>query len=146
MEGAVIHIGSMSKLIAPAMRTGFMVADRRFTDQILPLKAAASKGVTGIVQYVLYRMLEENDMYVQIGKICDAYRKKLLEMERCMDRYFPAPVKHSSPDGGMYIWVTMPEGTNCAGSRLSASIYRLRREMGSASGSRRNVPACGLIL
>ncbi|MCI8948359.1 MAG: hypothetical protein HFI91_15225 [Lachnospiraceae bacterium] len=112
MEGAVIHIGSMSKLIAPAMRTGFMVADRRFTDQILPLKAAASKGVTGIVQYVLYRMLEENDMYVQIGKICDAYRKKLLEMERCMDRYFPDPVEHSSPDGGMYIWVTMPEGTN----------------------------------
>ena len=112
MEGAVIHIGSMSKLIAPAMRTGFMVADRRFTDQILPLKAAASKGVTGIVQYVLYRMLEENDMYVQIGKTCDAYRKKLLEMERCMDRYFPDPVEHSSPDGGMYIWVTMPEGTN----------------------------------
>lgn len=108
-EGAVIYIGSMSKLIAPAIRVGFMVANKEFIKRIIPIKAVSTNGVTNIIQYALWKMFEENDMYGYIQKICDVYAQKLFLMEKCMDEYFPKTVIHSSPDGGMYIWTTLPE-------------------------------------
>lgn len=110
IEGIVVYIGSMSKLIAPAMRTGFMIANKTFIDKVISIKAVSTNGLTNIIQYALWKMFEENDMYMQIQKICDVYAKKLFLMEESMDQYFPEVVKHSSPDGGMYIWVTMPDG------------------------------------
>lgn len=109
-EGAVIYVGSMSKLIAPAMRVGFMAADQEFIKRVIPIKAVSTNGVTSIMQYALYKMFEENDIYAQIQKICDVYAKKLFLMEKGMKQYFPESVKYSSPDGGMYIWVTLPAG------------------------------------
>lgn len=111
-EGAVIYVSSMSKLIAPAVRVGFLVANKKLIDRMIPVKAVSTNGVSSIIQHALWRMFEENDMYLQIQKICDVYAKKLILMEECMDKYFPETVKHSSPDGGMYIWVTLPEGAN----------------------------------
>jgi 2-aminoadipate transaminase len=111
-EGAVAYINSMSKLIAPAMRVGFLVANKEFIKRIIPIKAVSTNGVTSIIQFALWKMFEENDMYAQIQKICDVYSKKLFLMEKSMDKYFPEGVKHSSPDGGMYIWVTLPDGTD----------------------------------
>ncbi len=109
-KGVVVYIGSVSKWISPAMRIGFMVADKQFINRIIPLKAVFSNGVTGITQYALWKMMEENDLYGQIQKICDLYAGKLTLMEESMDQYFPESVIHSSPDGGMYIWVTLPAG------------------------------------
>ncbi len=114
-EGAVIYISSMSKLIAPAVRVGFLAADKRLIDRMIPVKAVSTNGVSSIVQYALWRMFEENDMYEQIQKICGVYAKKCILMEECMDNYFPASVIHSSPDGGMYIWVTLPKGADIQG-------------------------------
>ncbi len=111
-EGAVAYISSMSKLIAPAMRVGYLVADKALIKRIIPIKAVSTNGVTSIIQYALWRMFEENDMYEQIQKICDVYAKKLFLMEESMDKYFPRTVKRSSPDGGMYIWVTLPDGSD----------------------------------
>lgn len=111
-EGAVIYISSMSKLIAPAVRVGFMAANRNLIDRIIPIKAVSTNGVTSIIQYALWKMFEENDMYEQIEKICEVYKKKLILMEEKMNLYFPDSVTHSSPDGGMYIWVTLPEGAD----------------------------------
>lgn len=111
-EGAVIYVGSMSKMIAPAMRVGFMDANKEFIKRIITIKAVSSNGVTNVMQHVLWRMFSENDMYNQIQKVCDINTKKLLLTEECMERYFPVTVKHSSPDGGMYIWVTLPDGAD----------------------------------
>lgn len=112
MEGAVAYISSISKLIAPAMRVGFLAANKDFIKRIIPMKAVSTNGVISIIQYALWRMFEENDMYAQILKICDVYSKKLFLMEECMDKFFPKPISYSHPDGGMYIWVTLPEGTD----------------------------------
>ena len=111
-EGAVFYICTMSKLIAPAMRIGFLAANKEFIQKVIPIKAVSTNGVTSIIQYALWKMFEENDMYEQIRKICDIYGKKLFLMEECMDKYFPEPVRHSSPDGGMYIWTTLPQGAD----------------------------------
>lgn len=109
-KGVVVYISSVSKWISPAMRIGFMVANNEFINRIIPIKAISSNGVTSITQYALWRMMEENDMNDQIQKICTLYKQKLTLMEESMEQCFPESVKRSSPDGGMYIWVTLPKG------------------------------------
>lgn len=111
-DGAVVYISSVSKLIAPAMRIGFLAADKEFIRRVIPIKAVSTNGVTNIIQYALWKMFEENNMHLQIKRICDAYAEKLFLMEKCMDEYFPKTVIHSSPDGGMFIWTTLPEGSD----------------------------------
>ena len=111
-SGYIVYVGSLSKIIAPAMRIGFMVGDKEFIDRILPLKGVSSNGVNTILQEAAFLMFSENDIYSEIDKIIELYSKKMMTMLDCMDKYFPSGVKHSSPDGGMYIWVTMPEGTD----------------------------------
>lgn len=112
ITGNVIYLCSMSKLIAPAVRTGFMVADKQFIQKATVIKAVSTNGVTTIIQSALCKMFEENDMYHEIQKICAVYKERLNTMENCMQKYFPQRVKFSRPDGGMYIWVTMPEGVD----------------------------------
>lgn len=109
-EGVVVYIGSVSKVIAPAMRIGYIVANKEFIKHITLLKETSTNEMSYIMQYALYKMLEENDAYAQIREICDVYAKKLSLMEESMDKHFPKTVRRSSPDGGMYIWVTLPEG------------------------------------
>lgn len=111
-EGVVIYVGSVSKVIAPAMRIGYIAANKKFIKHVILLKEASTNGILCITQYALWKMLKESDIYDQIQKIRDVYAKKLFLMEESMDKYFPKAVRHSLPDGGMYIWVTLPEGSD----------------------------------
>ena len=112
VEGIVVYVSSVSKWLVPAMRVGFMVANKELIKRILPVKAVSSNGVTAILQYALLKILEENDIYGHIDQICSLYAKKILCMKECMDEYFPEGVRRSDPDGGMYIWATLPEGAD----------------------------------
>lgn len=111
-EGVVIYVGSVSKVIAPAMRIGYIAANKEFIRHVIPLKETSTNEASCIMQYALWKMLEGNDMYAQIQKVCDVYASKLFLMEKSMDKHFPETVSRSSPDGGMYIWVTLPKGSD----------------------------------
>lgn len=108
-KGCVVYLCSMSKLIAPAMRIAFLVANKQLINKFAVIKAVTTNGVSQITQKALHIMFEENDMYSEIAKICSVYEEKLECMETSIQKYFPQNVKHSHPNGGMYLWVTMPE-------------------------------------
>lgn len=114
-EGAVIYVGSVSKTIAPGIRIGYMAADKNFIKKIIPMKAVSSNGVPSMIQHALWRMYEETDIDGRIREICDLYAKKLQTMVESMDRCLPASVRYTCPEGGMYVWVTMTEGTDIMG-------------------------------
>lgn len=122
-EGTVIYISSVSKWIAPAMRVGVMVANQELISRFVLIKEAYTANESiDMNQYALWKMFRENDMREQIQKVCEIYGKKFLLMQKCMDRYFPVSVKRSSPDGGMYIWVTLPEGSDAMSFCKKAAI------------------------
>lgn len=107
--GNVVYLSSMSKIIAPTARIGLMVANKKFINKIITIKAVSSNGVSTILQRAFNKLFEENDMDAEIQKICNLYSQKLNVMEESIRKYFPSRVKYLKPDGGMFIWVTMPD-------------------------------------
>ena len=111
-QGIVVYISTMSKYVAPAVRIGYMIADKKFVDRCIPIKAVTSNGVSNIMQYAIWRMFDELDMDQEIARISKVYSNKLKTMENSMDVLLPDEVTRTSPDGGMYIWVTLPRDMN----------------------------------
>ena len=61
---------------------------------------------------IVDKYLEEYDFDAQIKRGCDLYKSQCECMLSCMDKYFPDNVKYTRPEGGIFLWCTLPEGVN----------------------------------
>lgn len=108
----VIHMGSFSKIISPGLRVGWAVAD---TDIILKLtmaKQASDVHTNSLAQQAIYRYVTTNDLDEHIKRTIAIYRVQRDTMLEAMAAYFPAGCKWNKPEGGMFIWVKLPEGAD----------------------------------
>ncbi|OPY39755.1 MAG: Aspartate aminotransferase [Methanoregulaceae archaeon PtaU1.Bin222] len=106
----VALLGSFSKIVAPGMRLGWLCARKEIIDQAITAKQASDLHSNILSQRILYRYLVENDIDSHISRINSAYRTQCNLMLRLMDDLFPEEVSYTRPDGGMFIWLTLPEG------------------------------------
>ena len=108
-----IFLGTFSKTVTPGMRTGFIISENRELLKYISVAKEAGDLHTNIFsQYVIWDYLEHNDLDAHIAKIKALYKKQAQAMMAAMDRYFPPGVKYTKPDGGMFLWVTLPEGVS----------------------------------
>lgn len=108
-----ILLGTFSKTVAPGMRTGFLISENRELLHYLSVAKEACDLHTNIFsQYILWDYLENNDLDAHIAKIKTLYQKQAQAMTDAMARYFPAMVRYTKPKGGMFLWVTLPEGVS----------------------------------
>ena len=108
-----ILLGTFSKTVAPGMRTGFLISENRELLHYLSVAKEACDLHTNIFsQYILWDYLENNDLDAHIAKIKALYQKQAQAMTDAMARYFPAMVRYTKPKGGMFLWVTLPEGVS----------------------------------
>jgi DNA-binding transcriptional MocR family regulator len=114
------YCGTFSKTLAPGLRIGWVVANSDVVRKLVLIKQAADLHSSTINQMVIGKVAER--LYdEQIAKIRKTYghrRKKMLE---AMDRHMPAGVEWTRPEGGMFVWVTLPEGMDGA-SLLAQSL------------------------
>lgn len=112
LENSIL-LGTFSKTVTPGMRTGFIISKNRELLKYLSVAKEAGDLHTNIFsQYVIWDYLEHNDLDAHIAKIKDLYKKQAQAMMDAMDRYFPSGVKYTKPNGGMFLWVTLPEGVS----------------------------------
>lgn len=112
LENSIL-LGTFSKTVTPGMRTGFIISENRELLKYLSVAKEAGDLHTNIFsQYVIWDYLEHNDLDAHIAKIKALYKKQAQAMMDAMDRYFPPGVKYTKPDGGMFLWVTLPEGVS----------------------------------
>lgn len=111
-NGRVIYVGSFSKTLAPGLRVGFAVAHADVMDRIVVVKQVNDVHTTLLTQMMVDRFLEEYDFDEQIKKGCELYKSQCECMLNAMDRFFPEGVSYTRPDGGIFLWVTLPEGVN----------------------------------
>ena len=108
-----ILLGTFSKIITPGMRTGFLISENKELLRYISIAKEASDLHTNIFsQYLLWDYLANNDLEAHIAKIKTLYQKQAQAMMDAMDRYFPSTVKYTKPHGGMFLWVTLPEGVS----------------------------------
>ncbi|WP_105957108.1 aminotransferase-like domain-containing protein [Apilactobacillus quenuiae] len=111
-DGHVIYMSTFSKILAPGMRLGWIVADKKFVDMFVVMKQSADLHSDNLSQYIIARFMEENDLDAHIQKIRDVYYSRASMMIKEIDEQFPKGVKHSNPEGGMFIWVEVPGNIN----------------------------------
>ncbi|WP_285905418.1 PLP-dependent aminotransferase family protein [Pseudodesulfovibrio pelocollis] len=107
-----ILCGSFSKIAAPGFRLGWLVADPAFRDKLVIAKQAADLHTSTVTQAIMRRYLETNDIESHVALIRERYGAQREVMVEMIRRYFPPEVSIIEPEGGMFLWATMPEGTS----------------------------------
>lgn len=104
-------MGTFSKVVSPGMRIGWICCrNAEVRAKLTAYKMTMDLHTNIFCQMVLAEYLAENDLDAHIEKIKALYQSKADLMMECMEKYFPAGVTFTKPEGGMFIWATMPEG------------------------------------
>ncbi len=109
-EGRVVYLGSFSKILAPGMRLGWAVAGGDIASKLGLLKLAADTQCSTLNMAAASGYLERYDLDKHIGRIRDAYRRKRDLMLSVIADTFPSSVAITHPDGGLFTWLTFPDG------------------------------------
>ncbi len=105
-----IITGSFSKILAPGMRLGWIVAPPEIMEQIVIAKQASDLHSNYLSQRIAYEYLQQGTIETHISKIQEAYKNQCECMLNIMKETFPSSVTYTRPHGGMFVWVTLPEG------------------------------------
>jgi 2-aminoadipate transaminase len=105
----VIHIGSFSKTIAPALRIGFLVAPWSIMSRILPLKTDA--GSAGLEQLVLTEYCEVH-FAEHVPQLRKRFRAKLDTLVAALNEQFGTAAEFDYPPGGIFLWVKLPDNVD----------------------------------
>ncbi|MGN7476959.1 PLP-dependent aminotransferase family protein [Solibacillus silvestris] len=112
MANSVV-LGSFSKTVTPGMRLGYMLTkNHELLNHVETAKQATDLHTNIFAQYILHHYLTNNAYEEHVEKIIALYKEQADAMLAAMETYFPPHVSYTKPEGGMFIWVTMPEGVN----------------------------------
>lgn len=108
-DGLVIHISTFSKTLSPGMRLGWLLASEDVLQNVIIAKQAADLHTSTIEQHAAARLLESFDYDTHVRELCGAYGERCRAMLSAMEHYFPAEVRWTRPEGGLFLWVELPE-------------------------------------
>jgi len=107
-----ILLGTFSKTVVPSFRMGWIVAPHEVMERLVIAKQAADLHTDYFTQRLLHLYLAEYDIDEHIAVISKAYGEQATAMMEAIERYFPKEVHFTRPEGGMFLWLTLPEGKN----------------------------------
>ena len=109
-QGRVVYLGSFSKILSPSLRMGWLVAAPDLLQELLALKGGSDLESSNLTMHGIDAYMAENDLDAHITEIQNRYREKKNAMVAAMNRYLPAEAHFTNPDGGFFLWLTMPAG------------------------------------
>ena len=105
-----VLLGTFSKTVAPGFRLGWAWARHEIMDGLLEAKQAADFHSDNFAQRVMHRYLADNDLDSHISVLKAEYRKQRDFMLSVIEKYVPQEVHYTRPSGGMFVYMTLPEG------------------------------------
>ncbi len=109
LSNNVIMLGSFSKIISPGFRIGWICAQKDLMEKIIISKQAADLHSSTFCQRVIHQYLLDNDVENHLVRLRKVYNSQKNAMISAIEKYFPEGVKFTRPEGGMFLWVTLPE-------------------------------------
>ncbi|CAI1493032.1 Aromatic-amino-acid aminotransferase 1 [Thermococcus nautili] len=109
-EGRVIYLGTFSKILAPGFRLGWVSAHPHFIRKMEIAKQAVDLCANTLAQVIAWKYVEAGYLDEHIPKIIEFYKPRRDAMLEALEEFMPEGVEWTKPDGGMFVWVTLPEG------------------------------------
>lgn len=111
--GNIIYLSTFSKTLAPGLRLGWIVAPPDVISKLVQLKQSADLHTSTFIQSVAYEVARDGFIDEHVRTIRRVYRERRDVMLKAMDEFFPKNVEYTRPQGGLFLWVTLPEGMDC---------------------------------
>ena len=111
--GNVIYLSTFSKTLSPGLRLGWIVAPPEVISKLVQLKQGMDLHTSTFVQMVAYEVARDNFLDEHIKVIRRVYGERRNVMLHALEENFPGEVTWTRPEGGLFLWVSLPEGMDC---------------------------------
>jgi Transcriptional regulators containing a DNA-binding HTH domain and an aminotransferase domain (MocR family) and their eukaryotic orthologs len=108
-QGHVVHLSSFSKTICPGLRVGYTTADPSIIHKMFVAKQGVDVMTSSLSQVLVDGFLRSGQYAEHVANNCRFYRAQMLGMLEAIDEYFPKEVSIVRPQGGLFLWVELPE-------------------------------------
>jgi 2-aminoadipate transaminase len=105
----VLYLGTLSKILSPGIRIGWVAAPPPVLEKIGLGKQAADLCTSTLTQYFVREYFAEGRWQEYVGDLVEIYRDRRDAMLDALDRHFPAQAEWTHPEGGLFIWATLPD-------------------------------------
>ena len=109
-EGNVITLGTFSKIFMPGFRMGWVLAHPMVIDNFVKAKQSTDLCTSAFLQKITVKFFQKNYFDANVKKLVDMYRGKLEAMLGAFEKYMPEGVTWTRPEGGLFLFLTLPEG------------------------------------
>ena len=136
-----LHLGSFSKIFAPGFRLGWIIAEPELLEQIFVCKQALDLCPPVFDQYLAAEFLGSGALDRNLKHSISLYRDKRDYMISLLEKYMPASVTWTHPDGGLFLWLTLPENVDTVAmydSALAAGVAYVAGSFFFLDGSHHN--------
>lgn len=108
----VLYLSTFSKLLVPGLRVGWAVAPEPLLRRMVQVKQGLDLHTSSLAQAIAYEACRDGLLQRQIPRICGVYQARRDAMLGALKQYMPEGTRWTKPDGGMFLWITLPEGYN----------------------------------
>lgn len=112
-ENIVVYAGSFSKTLASGLRVGYIFAGKDIMAKFIPVKSFIDSQTPAITQLMVLGFLRDYDYEKHLEFVRGIYEQKCRAMTEALERFLHPAVSRTEPDGGMFVWITMPEYVDC---------------------------------
>jgi len=136
-----LHLGSFSKIFAPGFRLGWVIGPEPLLEQIYICKQCLDLCPPVFDQYMAAEFLASGALDRNLEKTIVEYRRRRDKMVSLLEKYMPAGVSWTYPEGGLFLWLTLPEGLDTVAlydEALSRGVAYVAGSFFYVDGSHRN--------
>ena len=120
-DDRVVYLGTISKILAPGLRTGWIIAPRSIISKVNLVKQGADLCGSSFDQIVVEHYFTETPWQRTLQKFVKTYRTRRDAMLAALEEHFPPEATWTHPEGGFFVWVTLPEYMD-TGSMLAEAL------------------------
>lgn len=111
-DGIVVYCSSFSKILSAGMRIGYVCGPKQLISKMVVAKQGEDVHTNQFFQMLCHRFMTERNLDAHIASIRKLYKAKCDLMLTELDKNMPKCVKYTRPEGGLFLWCTLPNGTD----------------------------------